>query len=271
MVVLPNVSLEFNGVDQYLENIIRQTMGIANLWTISLWMKPFETSSLFDSEGRQLFRPDGKALLHFKGAAHDNEILIWGDRIENSTTEEFIVVENWNKDSKRIRVTRFNMAQKRKEWRLFSCAWDGSNLIAWDNGIRIEDFNETVSGAGSFIQDDSQIPGAGRSVRLAAAYSGTAVSLDGPRVVAYSGVMGPISVWSTVLGDLELGEVASGTFGMDLTTDSGTYASSANLSHWWRLGGDSADIGADYAVTGTLINVAESGTVTAANIVVDSP
>ncbi len=270
MPILTNVSLQFNGVNEYLENTIRQAMGIANLWTITIWMKPFETSSLFDSEGRQLFRPDGKALLHFKGASHRNEILIWGDRIEDATTEEFIVVENWDQAAGRIRVTRFNMAQKRNQWRLFSCAWNGSTLIAWDNGLEVTDFSQTLSGSGSFIQIDPPSSGTARSLRLAAAYSGTSQDLEGPRIVAYSGLLGPVGVWDEVLTEGELGAVVSGSFGFDLTTDSGTYTSSANNQHWWRLGADDTDLGFDYATTGS-INVGDDATVSATNIVEDSP
>jgi hypothetical protein len=262
--------LQFNGVDEYLENTVRQALGVANLWTISLWMKPFQTDSVFDVEGRQLFRPDGKALLHLKGLAHKNEILIWGDRVEDSVHEEFIVVENWDDRHNRLRITRFNLVQKRQEWRQFSCAWDGTSLVAWDNGQEVTDYSGTFSGAGSYTMLDPSSSEEGRSVRIAAAYSGIANSLDGPRIVAYSGLLGPVGVWDDLLTGAELRAINSGTFGTDLSTNSGTYTSSANLAHWWRLGADAADIGADYVGTGQ-IDVAVSATVDAGNIVVDSP
>jgi hypothetical protein len=230
-------------------------------------MKPLETATIFDSSGRPQFRPDGKALLHFKGKAHRNEILIWGERIENSVNEEFIVVENFDEQSKRIRITRFNLAQKRKEWRNFSCVWNGDNLIAYNNGIELADISETLSGTGSFIMSDPTVSGRARSVRIAAAYSGIAQSTDAPRLVAYSGLIGPVGMWDTALTAVELGEVASGTFGFDLATNSGTYTSSASLQHWWRLGADSSDIGADYAGA---IDVGVDATVSGVNIVVDS-
>ena len=92
MAVLTTVSLQFDGRFERLEHAIRKAQGIANLWTITIWMKPFETTSVFDQDGNALFEPDGRALLHFKGATHRNEILIWGERIENETSEEYIVV-----------------------------------------------------------------------------------------------------------------------------------------------------------------------------------
>ena len=268
--LVPNVSLRFDGVDQYLENTIRQAQGIANLWTITLWMKPLETPTKFDEEGRQLFRPDGKALLHLKGATHRNEVLIWGERIENPNSEEFIIVENWDDSTQRIRVTRFNLAQKQREWRLFSCAWNSNNLIAWSNGVELPDISETLSGTGSFIMTDLDRGGGGRSTRLAAAYSGTATSLGEPRLVAYSGLMGPVGVWDEVLEQTEIAEVASGTFGFDLTTNSGTYSSSANLQHWWRLGAASSGVGFDYVETGR-IDVGDNATISGPNVVADFP
>jgi len=265
MVVSTSVSVQFDGRFERLEHAIRKAQGIADLWTITIWMKPFETSSVFDQDGNALFEPDGRALLHFKGATHRNEILIWGERIEDETSEEYIVVENWNSKGDRIRVTRFNLAQQREEWRNFSCAWDGSNLIAWNNGVRLTDIHETYSGTGSFIMNDD--PDWLRSVRLATSYSGGVFEGGYPHVVSYSGLLGPIGVWNEVLSDLEVGEVASGTFGFDLTANSGTYTSSAGLQHWWRTGGDATQPGKDYQGT---VDVGMEATITGSNIVVDS-
>jgi hypothetical protein len=268
MVVLTTVSLQFDGKFERLEHAIRKAQGIANLWTITIWMKPFEVASVFDQDNQALFEPDGRALLHFKGATHRNEILVWGERIENETSEEYIVVENWDNKGERIRVTRFNLAQKREEWRNFSCAWDGSNLIAWNNGTRLTDIHETYSGiVGSFIMNDD--PNRLRSVRLATSYSGGVFEGDKSRIVSYSGLLGPIGIWNEVLGDLELGEIASGTFGFDLSADSGTYTSSVGLQHRWRLGGDAPRFGKDYV---GIVDVDTDATVTSgSNIVVDSP
>lgn len=272
MPILTNVSIQFDGKNEYLENAFLQTIGIANLWTITIWMKPLETPNIVDLNGVPIFKPDGKSLIHLKGLSHRNEVLIWAERIQDSVSEEFIIVENWNSSGDRVRITRFNMAQKRKEWRNFSCAWNGNNLIAWNDGIGITDYSETLSGTGSFIMEEPTSSGRQRSVRLAAAYSGIGESLDGPRIITYSGFLGPIGVWDEVLDALELGEIASGTFGFDLLTNSGTYSSSANLKHWWRLGADAADLGKDYASTGNIdVGVDRYLTVTGSNIVVDSP
>ncbi len=264
MVVLTDVALRFKGVDAYLENAIRQSLGFANLWTISIWQQPFE-----DIPREKLEFLHHRTLLHLKGAAHKNEILIWADRITN-TSPDVIHVENWDKRGERIRVTRFNMAQQRNEWRNFSVFWDGSNLIGWDNGVEITDIHETLSGTGSFIMEDP-VASAGRSVRLGAAYSGIAGAVQVP-LTTWSGLMGPVAIWNTEVTNQELATVVSGSFGIDLTTNSGIYTSSASLVHWWRPGADSADIGNDYTVTASAINVGDDATITGTDeIVVGSP
>lgn len=264
MAVLTNVSLRFKGVDAYLENTVRQSLGFGNLWTISLWLKPFE-----DLPREKLTQINHRTLLHLKGAAHKNEILIWADRITD-TSPDVIHVENWNCRGERVRITRFNMAQQRNEWRNFSVFWDGTNLIGWDNAIEISDTHETLSGTGGFLMEDP-VASAGRSVRIGAAYSGIAAAVELP-LSTWSGLMGPVAIWNTGVTDQELGVVVSGNFGLDLATNSGTYTSSANLVHWWRVGADSADIGADYATTVTGINVGDAATISGTNeIVVDSP
>ncbi len=266
-----DVSLEFDGKKQYLSNLTGQALGIEDQWTVNIWFKPFETVARFDAEGNQLFRPDGKAILHFKGVSHQNEVLIWGDRVENSRDQEFIVVENWNSRALRIRLTRFNFAQKHKEWRMFSCTWNGQNLIGYNNGIKLPDYSETVSGSGNFIMlDPAEASELGRGVNIAAHSSGIAQSLNDPYLVAYSGLMGPVTVWNTALDASQLGEVVSGTFGFAPATNSGTYTSSANLKHHWRLGASESNVGFDYVSSGD-INISTDATITGTNIVSDVP
>jgi hypothetical protein len=267
-----DVSLEFNGVGEYLANQLLHQIGIENNWTVNIWFKPFETVSRFDSAGLPLFKPDGKALLHLKGASHRNELLIWGDRIEDSVTQEFVVVENWSNAAQRIQVTRFNLAQKRNEWRMFTCTWDGQDIKGYGGGLELTDTHVLYTGTGGAVMEDltGGSSGTGREVYLAVHNSGIAQSLDDPYLVAYSGLMGPVTVWNTALGSVELGQVVSGTFGFEPATNSGTYTSSANLKHYWRLGASEDDIGFDYVAAGE-INVSINATITGGNIVSDAP
>jgi hypothetical protein len=118
---------------------------------------------------------------------------------------------------------------------------------------------------------EDPVASAGRSVRIGAAYSGIAAAVELP-LSAYSGIMGPVAIWNAGVTDQELATVVSGAFGIDLTTNSGIYTSSANLVHWWRLGADDTDLGKDYNITVSGINVGDDATISGTNeIVVDSP
>ncbi len=254
MAISNSASLEFKGLDAYLEDALRQTMGFANLWTIGIWIKPFEEQPV-------PFSIDNKALFHLQSMARENEILIWADRITD-TNEDTIHVELWDKDGQQFRVSRFNMAQKRKNWRHFSIYWSGENLIAWNGGIQIADFHEVLSNSG--IMEDSA-----RSIRLGAAYSGTATHPQIP-LSTWSGLLGATTVWNTTVTGAQLDEVVSGTFGFDLLTNSGSYTSSANLQHWWRLGRDDTDVGEDSGNAALLFDVNTDG-VNASGVVIDAP
>ena len=254
MAISNSVSLEFKGLDAYLEDALRQTMGIANLWTIGIWIKPFEDQP-------DPFSLDNKALLHLQNAVRKNEILIWADRITN-TDQDTIHVELWDKNGELFRVSRFNMTQQRTEWNHFSIYWSGENLVAWDNGLQVTDFHEVLSNSG--IMEDSE-----RSIRLGAAYSGTSTHPQIP-LSTWSGLLGASTMWDTAVIGAELGEVVSGTFGFDLLVNSGTYTSSADLQHWWRLGQDDTDVGADSGNAGLLFDVNADG-VNASGVVIDAP
>jgi hypothetical protein len=50
----------------------------------------------------------------------------------------------------------------------------------------------------------------------------------------FNGEIGPIGIWTSVLGATEVAVLYAGKFGMDISANSGNYTSSANLIHWWK-------------------------------------
>lgn len=252
MAVTNTVALQFNGADERLENDINQTLGFANLWTISMWLRPIADIPE-DADA------DHHVLMHIRGNTARGEILIWGAKIEG-TREEEIYVELGNDLGRRLRVTRFNVIQKRNEWRHFSCVWDGTNLIAYDQGLLVNDTTLLISGTGSQIE-----PTGGRSIRVGDHFN------TGPSLAAWSGILGHTAIWNTNLGATEFGPIVSGGFGFDLTTNSGIYTSSANLVHYWKPGDDFPFVGQDF--TGGL-DIASGTNATATgigNVVNDIP
>lgn len=253
MVVTNSVSLRFNGTNERLENDVNQALGFANLWTISMWLRPI-------ADIPEEATANHHALLHIRGTTRRGEILIWGAKIEGAKYEEEIYVELGGNLGQRLRVIRFNSVQKRNEWRHFSCVWNGTNLIAYDQGLLVQDPTVLISGNGSQIE-----PTGGRSIRVGDHFE------SGPSLAAWSGTLGHIAVWDTDLGPTEFGPIVSGGFGFDLATNSGTYTSSANLVHHWRPGDDFPFVGQDYAGG---LDIASGTNATATgigNIVIDQP
>lgn len=253
MAVTNTVALRLSG-DERLESDTLP-MGFANLWTMSFWLKPLLHLP-------EPITTDHKVIAHLRGATKRGEVLIWGARIEGSVYEEEIYVELSDSSGQRMRVIRFNSAQKRDEWRNFSCVWDGTSLIAYDQGLLIEDMAVIQSG-GNNIMDE---PAGGRRLRV-----GDLIEDTGPQLTGWSGIVGHIGIWNTPLGPGEFGPVISGGFSFDLSTNSGEYTSSANLVHWWKPGDDFPNVGQDYAGEVTLTSGAGATATGINNVITDYP
>jgi hypothetical protein len=254
MTVTNIVSLQVNGVDEQLESEIQELWGFANLWTMSFWIKPTQ----FIPEP---LSSDHRVLAHLRGSTSRGEVLIWGARMEGSKIEEEIHVEIHDDEGKRLRTTRFNSVQKRSEWRQFSCVWDGTSLIGYDQGLLIEDMMVLNSGNGTMDE-----PAGGRRFRV-----GSLIEDTGPQLTGWSGIIGHIGMWDTALGPAEYGPLISGGFGFDLLTNSGTYSSSANLKHWWKPGDDFPNVGRDYAGDITLTSGSNATATGINNVIMDYP
>ncbi len=86
----------------------------------------------------------------------------------------------------------------------------------------------------------------------------------------FSGIVGHLGIWESILGDDELSVVFSGGLDMDLTTSSGSYVSQGNLRHYLKPGGDPSNIGKDFVTSGTL-DLDKLRDITTDNIIIDSP
>ena len=254
MTVTNNVALILNGEDERLESL-SLPMGFANLWTMSFWIKPTQ----FIPEP---ISSDHRVLAHLRGSTKRGEVLIWGARIEGAKYEEEIYVEINDTLGQRLRITRFNSVQKRNEWRNFSCVWDGTSLIAYDQGLLVQDMLVIQSG-GNGVMDD---PTGGRILRV-----GDLIEDTGPSLAGWSGTIGHISIWNSAIGPAEYGPLISGGFGFDLLTNSGTYSSSANLVHWWKPGDDFPNVGYDYAGDISLTSGTNATATGINNVIVDFP
>lgn len=123
--------------------------------------------------------------------------------------------------------------------------WSGAVLggqfhhlaLAWDGGV-LQLFIDGVAQAPTAIVEDSAIAMADDARQLAA---GGAVALDGR--------LGHVALWDVALAPTEIAEVASRGHDVDLRTAAGSYASTANLVHYYRFGDDPTDLGRDFIST----------------------
>ncbi len=254
MTVTNIVALQLNGEDEFLESL-SLPMGFANLWTMSFWLKPTQFLP-------EPLSSNHRVLAHLRASTRRGEVLIWGARIEGAKYEEEIYVELGDSAGARMRIIRFNSVQKRNEWRNFSCVWDGTSLIAYDQGLLIQDMLVIQSGGNDTMDD----PAGGRILRV-----GGLIEDTGPSLASWSGIVGHIGVWNTEIQPNEFGTLISGGFGFDLLTNSGTYTSSATLVHWWKPGDDFPNVGRDYAGDVTLTSGTNATATGINNVITDNP
>lgn len=255
MTVTNTVALQLNGVDEQLESVITDLWGIENVWTMSFWLKP----SQFLPEPLSSHH---RCLAHLRGTTKRGEILVWGARIEGSKYEEEIYVEIYDSLGQRARIIRFNVVQKRNEWRNFSCTWDGTSLTGYDQGLPVQDISVVFSGGDNVTTS----PAEGRRFRV-----GSLIEDTGPLLAGWSGTIGHTAIWNTPLGPEEFGPVVSGGFSFDLKANSGAYTSSANLQHWYKPGDDFPDVGQDYAGAITLTSGTNATATGINNVITDFP
>ena len=254
MTVTNIVALQLNGEDEFLESL-SLPMGFANLWTMSFWLKPTQFLP-------EPLSSNHRVLAHLRASTRRGEVLIWGARIEGAKYEEEIYVELGDSNGARMRIIRFNSVQKRNEWRNFSCVWDGTSLIAYDQGLLIQDMLVIQSGGNDTMDD----PAGGRILRV-----GGLIEDTGPSLASWSGIVGHIGVWNTEIQPNEFGTLISGGFGFDLLTNSGTYTSSATLVHWWKPGDDFPNVGRDYAGDVILTSGTNATATGINNVITDNP
>jgi len=87
------------------------------------------------------------------------------------------------------------------------------------------------------------------------------------------GRVASLAIWDVVLTADEITAIYnSGSIAFDLNTDSGNYASSADLQHWFQLGRDSTDIGKDSGIGSPLFDLDDASVgITTDDIVTDAP
>ncbi len=235
------VSIDFDGVTEQLESN-SETVGFADIWTIAFWAKITDTGSRNDSVlavGEFGAQPI-QFLQRSSGAGTSPSYQIFTN-INNVAWDDLDISDN--------------------VWHHVVLQWDTfSNAKFYLNGV--DQGAETDIGAGPL--EAQTFTNISREISIGGQIQGL------PRL---DGQFASLAIWDDYLTSAEITAIYnSGDIGIDLASDSGSYASSANLIHWFQLGRDSSDIGKDYGNASTLYDLMDNQVdISAADIVSDVP
>jgi hypothetical protein len=226
------VSIDLEGSNEALSNQTPQDIGIANSWTISAWLNP----DLVDWNNR--------TFLHLQaGSGGANYFHMRARDSSPDPTVQALHVEFGDSNGNTIKMYIFDNVFVESSWQLITVTWNGTDLIVYRNDMILTPFLKFVDNSGSMTNTNRKV---------------TIGGFDPTGAYQWDGKCYSVAIWDTVLGANEVSTIYNfGDGRFDLNTDSGNYASSANLPHWWRLGFDSNDIGKDYGNHTVLINVME--------------
>jgi hypothetical protein len=213
-------------------------LGPNNAWTISIWWKPDIVASndwILDMGGSNLTW---------------NRVQLYS---QSSTTLRIDVNDSGGTLRKRYQKAA---AITDQTWQLTSVTWDGTNLTAYRNGVDLV-MNKNQDAA---CTQDNDL------VRLS--IGATLVHAANGKILAFHSV----ALWDEALTAAELVACYNAGDGssFDLQSDSGNYASSANLVRWWRLGSDPADLGREYVAGDNSLST-HAVNIDATDVVADAP
>jgi len=185
----------------------RVTVGLANSWSISIWVKPDAldgASNMFVLQNA----PSG-------GSNNRREILI-----KPQTANDPLIVDLFDSAGVEFKKYWYDTVFASATWAHIVVTWDGTTLLTYVNNAL-----ETADTASPDI--------AGTQSDATALW--TTVGYNHPDGNSWlNGEIGPIGMWTSVLSAAEVTVINTGKFGFDLSANSGNYTSSANLIHWWK-------------------------------------
>ena len=242
------VSLDFDGSNEYMLNNSNNTLDIANAWSVGVWWK---TNDITAQDTIFRSQPSGSANMLIALVLRGDQA---NDPINVSITGGVGETKSYS----------WNSLVSNNTWHFSLITWDGTTLKLYHDGVD--------QGAPDSTSGDTSVTMTNTARRIA---FGTSLVVGGGGLAGgFDGQIHSGGLWSVVLADAEitalynLGEGAAFNWG----SNSGSYTSSASLQHWWRLGFDSGDIGADYGVSSTSIDVSVNAVnMDADDIVADYP
>ena len=218
---------------------------IANEWTLGFWVKP------------KPFKEFG-AIFSVGEIDKKNTIIISTTPVSSTagiTSELRVLIKG--EDGTIIKHYGWGGWFQTDTWTHTFLQWDGTDLIANHDAL--------VATTGVALADAS---GSMSDFPPRKIFYGTTAAEE---LASFSGTIGHFGMWGSLLDPSEFSTVVSGGFGMDLTTSSGSYVSQDSLQHYWKPGEDSGNIGKDFVVSGTALDLDTEVGIVPADIVTDGP
>jgi hypothetical protein len=245
-------SVDFNGTNEYMADRTEQLKGYGAEWSMAFWCKPAAGSYTQRSEimvVRQLgAAPSDRRYrrnLSLRGEVANDPFSVETYRGSGGVTKRYtwdglLVQDAWNF----VVVTR--------------TAIPAATITLYKSGVEMAPDGKAVDGNGTMAD----------SARAVFIGSG------GEGLSFFTGRIHSTGIWGSLLSEAEALALFNGGDGrgFDWSSNSGNYISAANLQHWWRLGRDDMDMGADsgnYALLADVDN--DSVNITLDDIVLDSP
>lgn len=218
------------------------TIGIADEWSISMWIRPHAdmlTSTNTPLELKAVATSSNKSRLYFS--------------IFGTVANDPLRIYLYTSAGSNFKLYSYNSLFTVNVWTHLLATWNGTTgdvLTLHVDGSETAVTTPILDGAGA-------MDNIARRITYGANTSGTA---------DFEGHIAHLAMWDSVLTAAEATEIANSNLEIDLTADTGDYTSSANLIHYWRVGADSADIGKDEGTAGDIDLMDDQSGIDATNI-----
>jgi hypothetical protein len=213
-------SIEFNGSDEAMRDQSQVAVGIANVWSIGIWIRRRS-----DTQGLT----QNNTILQIFGSGPPNRSRIFV-RGNGQNSNDPIEVEITTSGGSNLKRYSWNVATFPFDvWFQMIIVWDGTNLTMYKDGVLVAQDTTTNNGSGTMADNNRLIQ----------------IGQNGG-VQPFSGWIHSIAIW-----DVDVAAGASTIYNSgvassrDLSKNSGDYTFASNLQHWWRLGQDASDLGKD--------------------------
>lgn len=223
-------SMDLRGSLEEMTNSTNNTIGIANLWSISIWFKSADPGASIAS------------LFTLKNTGNANDQIFLGT---DSADDDYIISL---RDSGGTRFKVYHYTSSLINWNHFVHTWDGTDLRTWNNGVEV-----ILSGFPAKEVDD---PGTMSTTTRRVSFCGDLASLS----TKGNFIVHSAALWDVALTQAEITALYNNGIGHRFHVPS---VQPSALKHWWLLG-TPGNIGFDNVASGSIdvntnsVNVTEA-------------